>query len=371
MRFSLTSLIRTLAVIFLGSSAAAIGLARLAPPPKPWRMPCRVANVNVNIFLLNHGSRDSLWLAKDEGRTSKLPIPSGSIFDYASCSPWRDDRGRSQVVGRWSRDPSAFQGENDFGLARLSYPDGELIDRISTDVVPVSPPCWYPGTGTRVLFAAGDGRLYQYEFESHSGTTSDPDGDRQNEPTPLVWDCKAPGTGDVYISDPHWSTDTHSNRIVVVALRLIEPNTGRQQYTRSQLWWLRLSEDGHSIKEAGRLVQPPTGVNDVEERSPSIGRTSDGRLALAYLRKTGFKPWELRMTPLDLDATGVRPLTLTSVGSRIAEGCQPFSPIISSDGRCISYIQGDTPHVAIIRRVLLEGGSGGSPALGAISLSAL
>jgi hypothetical protein len=334
-------------------------------------MPCRVADVNVNTFLLNHGTRGSLWLAKDEGRTSRLPIPSGSIFDYASCSPWRDERGRSQVVGRWSSDPSAIHGENDFGLARLSYPDGEMIDRIVTEVVPVSAPCWFPGTGTRVLFAAGDGRLYQYEFESQAGTTSDPDTARQHEPTPLVWDCKAPGEGDIYFSDPHWSTDASLNRIVVVALRLIEPNTGRQRFTKSQLWWLRLSEDGDSIKEAGKLVQPTTEVSDVEERCPSIGRTSDGRLALAYLRKIGSRPWELRMTPLTLDATGVRRLTLTSVGSKIAEGCQPFSPIISSDGRCISYIQGDSPRFATIRRVELEGGSEGSPALGAISLSAL
>jgi hypothetical protein len=371
MRFSLTSLIRILAVSILGFSAAAIGLSRLAPPPKGWRMSCPVANVNVNTFLLSQGSRDSLWLAKDEGRTSTLPVPDGEILDYASCSPWRDERGRSQVIGRWSCDPTVSRSENEFGLARLSYPDGEVIDRITTEVVPVSAPCWYPGTGSRVLFAAGDGRLYHYAFESHSWTTPDPGGPRQNEPSMLVWDCKLPGVGDVYLSDPHWSTETYSNRIVLVALRLIEPNTGRQQFTRSQLWWLRLSGDGRAIVEAARLVEPAVGPNDAEERCPSIGKTSDGRLVLAYLRKVGTSPWEMRVMPLALDATGDRPVTVTSVGKKIAEACLPFTPTFSSDGRQISFIQGDSPASAVIRRVVLDGGPERSPAHGAISLSAL
>jgi hypothetical protein len=371
MRFSLTSLIRILVVVILGSSAAAIGLSRLAPPPKPWRMPCPVANVNVNTFLLSHGSRGSLWLAKDEGRTTTLPFPSGEILDYASCSPWRDERGRSQVVGRWSCDPAAVNARNEFGLARLTFPDGEVIDRISTNVVPISAPCWYPGTGTRVLFAAGDGRLYQHEFESNTGTTTDQGGARQNEPLPLVWACKAPGMGDVYLSDPHWSTDTYSSRIVLVALRLIEPDSDRQRFTKSQLWWLRLSEGGHTIEEAGRLVRPSTEESDVEERCPTIGKTSDGRLALAYLRKVGARPWELRMTPLVRDTSRVEALAVTSVGTKIAEGCLPFAPTISNDGRYINFIQGDSPRLATIRRVLLEGCFERSPTRGAIALSAL
>jgi hypothetical protein len=370
MRFSLLSLIRVLALLVLGLSAAAIGLSRLAPPPKPWRMPCTVANVNVNTFLLNRGPRDSLWLARDEGRTTTLPVPSGDILEYASCSPWRDERGRSQVVGRWSCDPLEMHGENEFGLARLSFPDGEVIDRISTSVVPVSAPCWYPGTGTRVFFAAGDGRLYQYEFESVAGTTSGPGVAREDRPTPIVWDCKAPGTGDLYLSDPYLSTDTRLSRIVLVALRLIEPNTGRQRFTRSQIWWLRLSEDGHSVKEAGRLVEPTPGVADVEERCPSIGKTADGRLSLAYLRKVGMGPWELRVAPVALDSARARPLIVTTLGSMIAEACLPFSPTISSDGRYITYIQGDSPVTSTIRRVMLPGGSERSPALATDSLSA-
>ena len=53
----------------------------------------------------------------------------------------------------------------DFGVARFTVPEGRLIDRVKLDHVPIGDPCWVPGVTPRILFSAGDGYLYRYEFE--------------------------------------------------------------------------------------------------------------------------------------------------------------------------------------------------------------
>src|SRR4051812_27233774 len=99
MRFSLSSLARFVAGAALISSAAAIGLARLAPPPKGWRMLSPGRYANVNTFYLDPCRRGSSWIDREGGAMIELPFRDDELLEYGACSPWRDEEGRFQVVG--------------------------------------------------------------------------------------------------------------------------------------------------------------------------------------------------------------------------------------------------------------------------------
>jgi hypothetical protein len=353
MRFSWSSLARlVLGGVFL-SSATAIGLARLAPASVGWRMTSQASHVNVNTFVFSPCKRGSIWLDRDRGSTLEVPSPQGDLIEYASCSPWCDERGRRQLVGRWSWSFGAGDPEASLGLVRLSFPEGEVLDHIETTVVPISVPCWYPGTQARVLFAAGDGRLYQHDFE--------PAGDLagtgvENRPRPLIWGCPIPGGGGVFLAEPFWLDDPRWHDVVLVGLRTTTAaGQPKQSSGPTQVWWLRLSEDGGTIIEAGRLLaESPLGAEYIE-RYPTLGRTSDGRLRLAYLRRFPPGPLELWVTDLDVDTERRCPKAIRGEGVRLATDCLASLPIFSSDGRSIRVLvsEGGAPRVRPIR---LDGG---------------
>src|SRR5206468_569384 len=127
----------------------------------------------------------------ETGEIRRFRSPTGDRFDYASCSPWQDEEGQYQVVGRWSElsadGPSADVDE--FGLARYTLPSGRVLDRVPLDVVPASPPCWFPGFTARVLYAASDGLLYRLSFE---GDTPRRAGDPPPKPEPVEWRVNIP-----------------------------------------------------------------------------------------------------------------------------------------------------------------------------------
>lgn len=81
------------------------------------------------------------------------------------------------------------------GLARISYPDGEILDQVSLEVVPLSSPCWLEGTSARVVFGAADGKLYRLAFESAIPKT----GETRAEPVPdlIHWKDAPPSRGNV------------------------------------------------------------------------------------------------------------------------------------------------------------------------------
>jgi hypothetical protein len=347
MQISLMSLIRLFVLTALVASAAAVGLSRLAPPPRPWRMATPVNAISYNHCFLREGGQGSIWLAKDDGRELPFQLPSDERLDYSSQSPWRDDQGRSQVVGRWTRRSGASEGDSEFGMARVSFPDGEVIDRVPTNVVPLSSPCWYPGTRARVLFAGGDGQLYDYAFESPSLSGSDPS-PAYESPRQLRWTCDRPGGDGLFLSDPHWPTDPRLSRVVFVSLRFKTRSSGHSAFNFSEIWWLRLSEDGTAIEEAKRLLDPGPGSAGFEERCPTIGQSPDGTLALAYLRKDRARYWELRKVKISLEGTDRRPVASQGLGQKLADGCQPCAPAFLKDGRHIMVIQaGDTVRGAV------------------------
>jgi len=352
MRFSLTSLIRLLVALMLGSTAAAIGVSRLAGPAEARRVPRAPEYVGLNAFVLTPGFPGSYWLERDRGRIISPDLAGGDALDYASLSPWRDDRGRAQAVGRWSGPLRVDSGAQESGLIRATFPDGEVLDRVATDLLPIGAPCWYPGTTARVLFAAGDGALYRFAFES--GPDAGPGrGERDERPRRIGWRVETPGRRPVYIADPHWPSDARFGRLLFVALREIEPGGGRPRMTRTRLWWLRLDDDGGAIEGAGRLIPPGAGpeAGDVEERFPTVGIGPDGRPILGYLRKVGDAPWELHAVPIAADPAGRRPPVVVGPGTKLADCCLPSAPALSTDGRWISAVTSDASRGAVLVRV--------------------
>jgi hypothetical protein len=358
MQITMTSLIRLTVVTILAATCAAVGVSRLAPPVRPWRIPCQVEYAGLNEFFLTGGGQGVRWVARNGEGTIQVPYSPTERFDYAACSPWRDEQGRSQVAGRWSRGMRSSEGE--LGIARLSFPDGEVLDHVVTKAIPLGAPCWYPGLSARILFASGDGRLYDHAFESpetHPGepsisTLSGPDA----APRPIPILCESLEDHDVFISDPHWPTDSRFSRTIFVSLRSSLTTIPHPVYNSCEIWWLRLSEDGRAIEDGGRLldVSEESGDVDVEERCPIVGRTPEGELTLAYLRKVSNQPWELRAVPIKFDAKARRPVAEPGPGVRVTVDCQPCQPTFTTDGKHVLVVGVGSGTRGELRRVAVD-----------------
>ncbi len=302
-------------------------------------MRCPVSYTSINSFYLDPCSRGSVWIDRDRGQTiGGSRKGDGDLIEYASFSPWRDETGSCQVVGRWSWGFQGDSSDSSYGLARVTYPTGEVLDHVETEVVPVSNPCWYPGTRARVLFAAGDGKLYQCAFEPDA----DPDGPSDatvDRPREVVWDCPMPCEGGVYLTEPCWPCDPRMRNIVFVGLRrMTRPPHGRVP-SPSQIWWLRLSDDGGSIEEAGQLFEGTSDDPDLVERCPVLGRGPSGETVLAYFRRTPGQAMELHAVDIAMDAQRCAPRPVAGSERKLAENCLASPPDFSSDGRWLSVVQ--------------------------------
>src|SRR5262249_599200 len=157
--------------------------------------------------------------------------------------------GRSQIVGKWAgwTRNGALVGA---GLARLSYPDGEFLDRVNLDVNPRGTPCWGPGTAARVIFAAHDGRLYRFAFDQRRGAEAAVTG-RDRAPVALVRRAGGPAREGVFLLDPSWPADPRLERHLLVSLRLVQRAENDPSPELQELWWLRLDPSETAIEEAG------------------------------------------------------------------------------------------------------------------------
>jgi hypothetical protein len=235
------------------------------------------------------------------------------------------------VVGRWSQ----FRGKPDdlvvgyLGLARYSYPDGAVLDRVETEILPFRAPCWYPGTGARVLFAAGDGRLYRFSFENAAIGRDTP----MKRPEPI---SVRPGILPVerlYLTSPTWPTDPRlGGRLLVALTHLDELDANRM--ARSSIWWLQLNSAGNEVVEAARVTEPS---DDLAELSPAVGVAADGTLHLAYLaQRQRVATWTLMVAPLHADPSTGELATRAAETVELADGLGPETPVFSPDARIIT-----------------------------------
>ena len=269
---AITPLIRATLALALLASASAVFVSRSIPTPG-WRtVPARHSPILISPPRRDSPSSATVWMEGDSGRTVHLPSPEGRLLEFGICSPWRDEAGRFQVAGRLSC-PEGDSSPGCFGLGRVSFPDGRLLDFVATEAPPVSRLCWFPDPRPRVLFAAGDGHLYRCAFEA--------DGDGEGH-----WDeappCPRGGShgrwprprgADVFLSDPSWPSDPRFDRILLVVLKPLQGSGRNASFAGDQLWWVRLDGPGDAIVRAMR------GSCSIRRRHPAgdRGRAFAGR----------------------------------------------------------------------------------------------
>src|SRR4051794_12578964 len=148
-------------------------------------------------FLFADPRRARRLLDAETGATRLLDLPDATAVDAVSVSPWLDADGRRVLTGRW------LVGTGDASrrlpgiamLARWTYPGGRIIDRVAIEPLPFSPPCWFPDGSDRILFAAGDGHLYHYDFREARGNES-------AAPRPIRWEAGPRGAELPHVRDP-------------------------------------------------------------------------------------------------------------------------------------------------------------------------
>ncbi len=285
MTFSFSSLLRMIVLLALGLDRA--GHRRRPARPGPARLAVpeavRISNVNE---LLPRRDRPRTALDRRGDGPGRRP-PAGR-----SATSWRrrvarpgstsTGRRRSSAAGRAGPRTGPMAMSSDFGLARYSFPGGEVLDHVSTPtIVPIGPPCWFPGTRAQVLVRRRRRPALPLRLRGRPvGPRPDPARRTTREPAPITWRCRAPGRRrglhrrrdwpeDPRCAGPSWSPCGQQ----VTAAR-------RPKYSRTQLWWLKLNNAGTEIVEAGPPDRARTAgqpAADVDERSPSVATGPDGR----------------------------------------------------------------------------------------------
>ncbi len=239
------------------------------------------------------------------GLARTYPFPGGEGLDHAVCSPWYGDGGTAEVTGRWiRRDGSDGELRCDaLGLARFELPSGRVLDRVTLEHAPDSPPAWSLVDTRRILYAAGDGRLYTFRFgdDKHPGDT---------HAQLVTWACALPDDvgrlDDMYVADLCRPALPGCERFVLASLRTLRDGPRSRRFGAMRLWWLKLADDDVTIVEAGPLSPhiDDTDASTVEHRDarrPRVARLADGGFIIAYLTGGhGRHSWNLAFAELDL-----------------------------------------------------------------------
>jgi hypothetical protein len=336
----LSGLVRLSWFVMLGSVATAVAVGRYYVPEGRHLRREAVALREVNGYLVGDESPGCRFLDPETGRYARMAIPGGDSLLFAQVTPWRDGRGRSQVVGRWMGRDRGDGGARGFGLARYSYPSGEVIDRIPVEVAPAAPPAWFPDLSARLIYAGTDGRLYRLAFEDEEGRSAGRD--EELRPVPLSWQCTPPGVGRVHVEDPSFLTVPALRGRLVVAIRQQADLPDGRVFLPSQIWWLELNPRATAIVAAGRLTVPDVAKDPmpvVEERMPSIAAAADGTPMLAYLsRAGGYHDWQIRLGPVTIDPETRAPKAVVADSLLIAEKSAAVAPAFSPDGRWLNGV---------------------------------
>jgi hypothetical protein len=350
---------RRLTIVFLAFTTAAILTGRLARSSGENRVVISATPQLVSGLYLGDAARPPERLDPGANYLNPLsPLSDGGTLSHASYAPWRDQNGRSQIVGRWTRAVGEHPvGAGPVGLIRLSMPDGEILDRIQTDVICNSPPCWYPGTRARVLFAATDGGLYQFAFESRDGSTSG----LERQPTPIRWQTDyLTGTDRIFLAEPTWPNDPRLGGRVFVAITSFPTAAAarRLPLSTTHLWSLRLNRAGTAIVHASPLFgddADDSATVAIQERCPTLATAPDGKLVLAYLsRRPGEPNFALRIAPVRIDPQTGDPLTTRDESRSVLEDCAPVPASFSPEGAWICGLQ-RTDAGVVVRRVAMTG----------------
>ncbi len=352
MKFPILGLVRLAALLALGLTTAAVELGRWNG--KTSSTLNRVSARFVGLGGRNHGENQGAITVLDfeTGRVAEFPLGKHENLDQITPATWKPEHGPAQFVGRWTSYGAESVAQK-FGLARFSLPDAKILDRVSCEILPVSPPCWYPGDPRRVLFASGDGALYQFRFADDNGQGADV------SPRRVDWRVRDLVTENAHIVDPEWSEDPSLAGHLLAGLCTLDPGTSFH-FSPSHLSILRLNDPGTAIVGFAELIRrdPSTPTSPPrEERFPTVGRRTDGSPPqLAYLiRNEDAVDYRLTISPIHQDPTTGEPFLRESEEATLAQHCGPTPPRFSPDGRRLAYAPYCPPRKPIIHSPELLG----------------
>jgi hypothetical protein len=284
------------------------------------------------------------------GAIAGLTLPPEPAWSLLSVSPWRDQDGNLQAVGRWV---CRQEGQEAFcGLGLLRLPDMTVRNRVSLDVLPTGKPCWMPGRVGEILFSAGNGELYRCNIGDHSQGKNDDksarsDGRKEREflpPRAVTWEARLPGSGVMYLNDPAWSSEPSVRHLVFVALSELERRDDKPSILPSKIWWLVMNDEGDAIVDAGRLTERTSGASALDpsfERMPTVVVGPTGKICLVYLtRNSTENTWQLRSGTIELDpGTSLPRIERDRDAKRVdGERLAPASLVVSADGESVHAI---------------------------------
>src|SRR4051794_29157687 len=339
--------IRTMSLLLAGSAllALAVGLLLKADnQPTPVFSP-RWETLNLDVRPERDSQAGYYLVDRESGRCELKSLPGGERWGLMSVSPWRDERGDSEIVGQCHTVEAGRDGTAFWGLARARQSDGTIIERIKLDVLPTSRACWLPDLPGEILFGAGDGQLYRYSLNpsrdgmTHEGRTPPvvPEG---SGPRKITWKCQAPGKGTVFMADPFSPQHPLLHHLLFVVLSFKDQSDDRRLNGPPQPWWLQLSRDGTEIEDAGPLHdsgRDRTMSHLTVKRFPTVTVDRHGMIQLFYLaRPSGHRAADLTAMQLEIDPRTGRPRPRAEGKPRlVARGCAAVPPICASDGTLV------------------------------------
>ncbi len=338
MSFSFTSLIRLVTFVVVGLNVVAVLLGRLGPEPRPTAWHLEPAPRHAMIDGKDVNPIASPIIDDQEGRPEHFELVEGEQFQHGACSPWLDQDGGSQIVGVRVKFKSNLD-DRWVVLERLSYPSGDILDRVELEHLPTGPPCWLGDSPDRILFGSGDGKIYQYTFSSSTGLPGVAR-DAARSPRPLTWKTPPPGFGEVIMRHPSRPTDPRWGDRILVSLSLME-EPGADRLGPERIWWLRMDHQGTGIVAAGTLLEDDRAESAHRsiERKAAVTGSFEGRPLLAYLIRCRVQEeWQLCLSEVEFDPETSTPQVRAGSTRYLADHCGLTSPTFSTDGRWLSCV---------------------------------
>ncbi len=276
------------------------------------------------------------------------PMPFGKRWGQLSVSQWCDADGNTEAVCQSFGFPYLGADHDCWGLARLRLPAGEVIDEVRLDVLPTGRACWVPDHPGRIVFAAGDGRLYRHDFpgwapdfrESYTDAAAR---SNQGPLSRVIWKGHPPLPGLVFITDPFWPNHPLLRHFLFAT---VIPQTNHREQgviEVTELAWLLMSEDGAAIEASG-LLRAPTKLGSagctLRKRFPIVEAGEDGTIRLVYLTSVSQSGKScLEVIPLEIDPETRHPRVPAGCQPGLVyEDCAPVPPLFSADGMSVYLI---------------------------------
>jgi hypothetical protein len=367
---NLMSLIRSIGFLAIGWTVLALGVGASGV----WTP----ASPSVSFFLPKPSLHDAITIGKPAwrsmeqiclvdrvtGKSEPMRLPSEEVWALLTVSPWRDQDGNVEVVGRWARHNDALGERPFFGLGRFRLPDATVVNRIPLDILPNGRPCLLPGRTGEIVFPSGDGQLYRLNLaensqgNARSGLPSEEgeEGVGTGSARPVSWHCVRPCTGPMYINDPLWSPELRLGHYLLVSLSSQKQLGKKILQVPHKLWWLKMNDRYDEIQAAGPLnglVAKSSAIESVAQRFPTIAVGADGKLSLLYMtRQPEEKSWRLDSARLERDPKTGRPYLLPNEKARavFTEGLAADPPLVSADGKCV-FARASTGELTTIKLV--------------------